>query len=259
MQHITSHDGTRIGYQHSGTGPPLLLVHGTTAAHGRWSPIVPRLGRRSRCMPWTEEGGGKAATRSNTALIVEAEDVVAVLDAIGEAAFVLGHSHGALCCVEASLLTDGIRKLVLYEPPIPTGTPFCPPALLDRIQQRIDEGELEAALELFIREVVGVPKMSSLHIASCRRGKRASGLCRQFPRTGFRRTIDFRRRGSPTCARRPCSCSAATARRFSRKGIAALDAALPVSRIAIMPGQRHIAMDTAPDLFLGEVEGFPGP
>jgi hypothetical protein len=34
--------------------------------------------------------------------------------------FVLGHSLGALCALEAALLTDKISKLVLYEPPLQT-------------------------------------------------------------------------------------------------------------------------------------------
>jgi len=35
-----------------------------------------------------------------------------------------------------------------------------------------------------------------------------------------------------------------------------IDKALPNSRIAVMPGQTHIAMYTAPDLFLREVLTF---
>ncbi len=34
------------------------------------------------------------------------------------------------------------------------------------------------------------------------------------------------------------------------------DAALPDSRVVVMPGQRHAAMDTGTDLFTGEVLGF---
>lgn len=31
MQKVTSKDGTTIGFWKSGSGPPLLLIHGTTA------------------------------------------------------------------------------------------------------------------------------------------------------------------------------------------------------------------------------------
>ena len=37
----TAPDGTRIGFWRSGSGPPLLLVHGTTADHTRWRPVLP--------------------------------------------------------------------------------------------------------------------------------------------------------------------------------------------------------------------------
>jgi pimeloyl-ACP methyl ester carboxylesterase len=88
----------------------------------------------------------------------EAEDVAAVVDAIGEPAFVLGHSYGAVCSLEAALLTDNVRRLILYEPPIPTGLRAYPPGAPDRMQALIDSGELEAALEVFFREIVRMPE-----------------------------------------------------------------------------------------------------
>lgn len=41
-----------------------------------------------------------------------------------------------------------------------------------------------------------------------------------------------------------------------RASIEAIDTALPNSRVAVMPGQGHIAMDTATDLFLHKVLKF---
>jgi pimeloyl-ACP methyl ester carboxylesterase len=35
-----------------------------------------------------------------------------------------------------------------------------------------------------------------------------------------------------------------------------INASLPNSRIAVMPGQKHVAMNTAPELFTAEVIGF---
>jgi pimeloyl-ACP methyl ester carboxylesterase len=43
---------------------------------------------------------------------------------------------------------------------------------------------------------------------------------------------------------------------FFKAGIEAVHAALPNSRIKVLPGQQHIAMDTAPDLFVREVTAF---
>ena len=35
MEYVTSDDGSRIAYDRGGSGPPLVLVHGTTSDHGR--------------------------------------------------------------------------------------------------------------------------------------------------------------------------------------------------------------------------------
>jgi hypothetical protein len=41
-----------------------------------------------------------------------------------------------------------------------------------------------------------------------------------------------------------------------RQVIEILGGALPNSRIAVLSGQQHVAMDTAPELFLKELIGF---
>lgn len=43
METVTSRDGTSIAFWRSGTGPPLLLVHGATADHTTTWPCIPRL------------------------------------------------------------------------------------------------------------------------------------------------------------------------------------------------------------------------
>jgi pimeloyl-ACP methyl ester carboxylesterase len=40
---VVSGDGTPIADWTSGQGPPLVLVHGTTADHTRWRPLLPYL------------------------------------------------------------------------------------------------------------------------------------------------------------------------------------------------------------------------
>jgi pimeloyl-ACP methyl ester carboxylesterase len=43
VQHVTCVDGMRIGYATSGTGPPLVMVHGATADHTALSRVIPFL------------------------------------------------------------------------------------------------------------------------------------------------------------------------------------------------------------------------
>jgi len=43
LDSVISKDGTRIAFWRYGQGPPLVLVHGTTADHTRWAPAIPAL------------------------------------------------------------------------------------------------------------------------------------------------------------------------------------------------------------------------
>lgn len=58
VQHVTSVDGTRIGYVTSGTGPPLVMVHGATADHTALSRVIPSSSPTSRFTPSTAAVGG---------------------------------------------------------------------------------------------------------------------------------------------------------------------------------------------------------
>ena len=44
MDTVTSKDGTRIAFWRSGTGPPLVLIHGMVADHSTtWRFVLPEL------------------------------------------------------------------------------------------------------------------------------------------------------------------------------------------------------------------------
>jgi hypothetical protein len=60
-----------------------------------------------------------------------------------------------MCALEAALLTDGIRKLVLYEPPM--GYLKSPPHVVDRLHTLLAEGRRDELLGYFMREVAGLP------------------------------------------------------------------------------------------------------
>jgi pimeloyl-ACP methyl ester carboxylesterase len=43
---VRSPDGTVIGFETLGAGPPMVLVHGTGADHTRWTAVRERLAGR---------------------------------------------------------------------------------------------------------------------------------------------------------------------------------------------------------------------
>src|SRR5690606_41634789 len=83
----------------------------------------------------------------------EFEDVAALVDSIPGTVRVLGHSYGALCSLEATLLTPRIHKLILNEPPMYTTTDISyPEDSLDRYDALLRAGDAERA-RLMLYEV----------------------------------------------------------------------------------------------------------
>jgi pimeloyl-ACP methyl ester carboxylesterase len=261
MEQITSKDGTIISYRCDGAGSPLLLVHGTTADHRRWSSIIPRFEGHFSVYAMDRRGRGGSGDHPDYDILREAEDVAVIVEAIfqqvGEPVSVLGHSYGAVCSLEAALLTDKLSRLILYEPPLPTGLPMYPPGVPDQIQALVDRDELEPAVEVFFREVVKMPEHELVDFRQLPIWKDRIQLAPTIPRellidryyrfdaekfTGIQvLTLLLLGGDSPP---------------LFKRAIEALEATLPHSRVVIMPGQQHIAMDTNPDLFVSEVLGF---
>lgn len=116
MQTVISKDGTRIAFWRSGSGPPLLLVHGATADHTTtWRFVLPELEQHFAVYAMDRRARGSSGDTLPYDLQREAEDVVAVVESIGEPVNLLGHSYGGLCAIEAALLTENLRRLILYE------------------------------------------------------------------------------------------------------------------------------------------------
>jgi pimeloyl-ACP methyl ester carboxylesterase len=257
MQTVTAADGTPIAYRRSGSGPPLLLVHGTTADHTRWAGISPALETHFTVYAMDRRGRGASGDGPEYSLPHEGEDVVAVVDALGEPVNLLGHSYGALCALEGAMRTSSIRTLILYEPPLPGGEQIVPPETLARLDGMIARGEREAALITFFREVVGVPEsqMDAVRSHPAWPGRLASAhtLGRET-RVEAEYALDLDRLRTvrtPTLfllgGASPPAFHTATHR---------LHAALPMSRIHVLEGQQHMAMDTAPEAFVDVVRQF---
>ena len=257
MHTVTSPDGTPIAYRRSGSGPPLLLVHGTTADHTRWAGISPAFEEHFTVYAMDRRGRGASGDGPVYSLPHEGEDVAAVVDALGEPVSLLGHSYGALCALEGAMRTSNLRTLMLYEPPLPGGDEIVPPETLARLDGMIARGEREAALITFFREVVGVPETQldavRSHPAWPGRLAAAHTLGRET-RVEAEYELDFDRLRAfriPTLfllgGASPAAFHTATRR---------LHAAMPASRIHVLEGQQHMAMDTAPEAFVAAVRQF---
>jgi pimeloyl-ACP methyl ester carboxylesterase len=254
---ISSKDGASIAFKRSGAGPALLLVHGATADHRRWSAISPKLEQHFTVYAMDRRGRGGSGDSPDYDLQREAEDVAAVVNSIGEPANVLGHSYGGLCSLEAALLTDKISKLVLYEAAGSGGPDHYSQHTIDRMQELIDSGQNEAALEIMFREIV---KMPEHELTAYRKLPMWQGRILLAPTLPRELAIDlkyrfiadrFRDLQVPTLLLLGGDSPA-----FVKQTTERINSAFPNSKIVVLPGQQHIAMDTNPDLFVGEVLRF---
>ena len=96
LQTVRSSDGTTIAYEQSGTGPALVLIHGSISDRSYWTPVVPVLAEHFNVVTVDRRGRGTPGTL-RLALERESEDIAAVVAAISEPVHLVGHSDGGLC------------------------------------------------------------------------------------------------------------------------------------------------------------------
>jgi pimeloyl-ACP methyl ester carboxylesterase len=254
-QTIASRDGTPIAVWETGVGPPLLLIHGAAADHRRWAPVVPALAQHFRVFTIDRRGRGGSGDADDYGIEREYDDVAAVVEWVGPDTNVLGHSYGGMCALEAALRTDDIGKLILYEPPM--GFLVSSPEVVQRLHELLDAGERDELVAFFMREVAGVADHQVEVMRSMQAWEARLAVAHTIPREErasrqYRFDPDRWRGVEVPTLLLEGGDSAAPFKEADR----ALQAALPHCQIAVLPGQRHTAMDTAPELFLSEVLDF---
>jgi pimeloyl-ACP methyl ester carboxylesterase len=252
----TSTDGTAIAFWRSGTGAPLLLVHGATADHTTtWRLVQPALEARFTLYTMDRRGRGSSGDGPAYSLAREAEDVVAVVDAIGGGVNVVGHSYGALCAIEAARLTNRIRRLVLYEGVPIDGAVLYPEGFLDRMDGLLAAGDADGMLVALYRDLVqmtssDIDRLRAQGPAWARRLANVRTIPREL-RVEASYRFDAARFQAITARVVLLVGSQSPARELEHAW--AVAAALPDARVVVLEGQEHVAMHTAPEIFVREV------
>ncbi len=257
LETITAPDGVAIAYTRSGQGPPLVLVHGTAEDQARWAAILRPLAEHFTVYAIDRRGRGQSGDAAAYSLQSEAADLVAVVEAIGGPVHLLTHSYGALCLMEAALLTDHLGKLVLYEPSFPLKGDFYAPGSIDRLEALLSQGDRTGVITAFLRDF---SHLSPLELE----------LVTYLPfwpgRVAAAHTIPRELRQIQGYHFQPERFSAVKAPTllmvggdspdYMKDAAQALHDTLPNSKISILPGQQHNAISLAPDLFISEVLPF---
>jgi pimeloyl-ACP methyl ester carboxylesterase len=255
MPAVVSADGTVVGYESFGAGPPLLLVHGSTGTRARWAPVQAKLAQRYTLHAMDRRGRGLSTGECGPySMRREAEDVAAVADALGGDVYVVGHSSGGLAVLEAALITTAFRRIVVYEPALlRTDLNLVSPEGWARIQTLSDPREI---LELFYRETLHLPESAIQDLANREFPHVAASIAhtavRELAEIGAYRGID--RLADITV---PVRILLGTETPAPLR-VAAADVAsrIPCATIVAMRGQGHQAIDYDPQQFAAAVLDF---
>lgn len=256
METVNSADGTAIAYDRTGSGPPLVLVHGSACDRTWWNLAGVRSVFAEHCTVYAidRRGRGESGDAAEYALEREAEDVVAVVESIDAPVTLLGESFGALCSVEATLRTENLRTLVLYEPPFAISGDYpVIDELLAEITSMLDAGENEQIIE-FLWSSVGV---SSAQLDVARSASNwqeivdaADTIPRELEAIGEYEfdPARFEDMNTPTVL-----FVGGESPQRRKEPTEAINNGLLNSRIVTFEGCAHVAMLTAPDQFVDEV------
>jgi pimeloyl-ACP methyl ester carboxylesterase len=152
---LTAPDGIEIGWEEVGEGRPLLLVHPGVADARAWGFVRQHLPDGLRVAAMDRRGRGRSGRADDVpyTLEVEADDVLAVAEALGGSVVVVAHSIAATITLQALRRQTGvIVGAVLYEPPLP-GMPAGLESS-DAMNAALQEDKYEEALDAFLRDLV---------------------------------------------------------------------------------------------------------
>jgi pimeloyl-ACP methyl ester carboxylesterase len=256
--HVESPDGTRIGCEVLGDGPPLLAIHGTTADRARWNAVRDPLAAHFRLYLMDRRGRGLSAAEAagDYSLEREAEDIRALVAAIGEPVRLLVHSYGATCALAAATDCLGIANMLAYEPAFGVSEEF-PVAAVPEMEAALERGDREAALEAFFRQALHLDAAAIDAMRGTAIWEARIAAVHTLPREVL--AADTFRPGDLTAlgprlrlllgTESPMHLHASTR---------AAHAAAPGSELRELPGHAHAAMDADPALFVSEVEDWLG-
>jgi pimeloyl-ACP methyl ester carboxylesterase len=255
LSRVPSRDGTLIAVECVGSGPTLVIAHGGIGDRTRWTPMFPLLAAHFTVCAMDRRGHGASGDSRDYSIQKEAEDIAAVVNSRPGTVFLLGHSYGALCALEATFLTTRIAKLLLYEPPLQDRFDL---AIVSRIETLIQEGAREQAVSTFLREVVMVSPSELEAMRSRPTWRRLVDEIDSQPRqmralATYR--FDAKRMRTvtlPTLLIRGSETTIPDVMRAMRS----LMSTLPNRQEVVLRGQQHSAMDTGRELLAEAITNF---
>ena len=154
---VTSKDGTAIAYEKVGQGPPLIVVGGALNDHtapAAGLPLAKRLVPNFTVYSYDRRGRGGSSDTPPYAVGREVEDIAALIQTAGGAAYAYGMSSGGALALEAARSGLPVKKLAMYEPPFVGAVQG--DEYKAQLETLITAGRRSEAVKLFL-QTIGVP------------------------------------------------------------------------------------------------------
>jgi pimeloyl-ACP methyl ester carboxylesterase len=254
LRHVTTPDGVRIACEVSGSGPPLVMVHGAGSARWSFALVVPHLERRFTVIAIDRRGRGDSTDGEEYALEGEYQDVAAVVRDAGSDALLFGHSYGGLVAAGAALELD-LPRLALYEPAMGGG--LSTPDQIERWERLIGEGERDTVTREFLRDIAGNDDEAIDLLASTPLWEARRQIVPTLPRE-LRAELAHRFEPSLFTDLAPPTLLlvGSDSPAWAKRSVDAHAEAIPSAEKRVLEGQGHGANLTAPELLAVELEGF---
>lgn len=255
MESVKTPEGIVISFERSGSGPPLVMLHGSLNNHQTaWMMVKPLLEAQFTMYAVDRRGRGETTATEGHTIADEANDALAVIESIGEPVLLLGHSFGAhVALAAAAKAPEKIRKLMLYEPPRPTAMSR---ELLTRLQGLAASGQDEEMVEDFL---LNGPRVPAEEVAMIRATPfwqflvgDAQNSIREWPALT---DLEFDAQAFSTL-NVPVLLITGDQSPDDVYETTPLAGALPNARVAVLQGQAHIAQAMAPQVFADTVTAF---
>jgi pimeloyl-ACP methyl ester carboxylesterase len=266
---IAEVNGVELHYERSGTGEPLVLVHGSWVDCRVWDGVVPLLSRSFEVVAYDRRGHGRSSCPLGQGSICDdVDDLAALIDFLAlRPAHVAGASWGGSIALRlVAACPELLRTVIVHEPPLfdllDAEVPDLPEltelrARLATVAARLQSGDLEGAARLYFDQVAETPG----GWAGLDRGRRSALLsnaltyldqCRDPDALGIE-VEDLTAFGRPALVtygdRRPP---------LFKRIVEMVVAVMPAARSEAIPGAAHDPQVTHPGSYAQVIEDFAG-
>lgn len=260
-------NGVKLYYEETGSGQPLVMVHGSWMDHHTWDQVAPSLAESFRVLTYDRRGHSQSERPATQGSIQEdVADLAALIEGRGlSPAHIIGSSFGGSIVLRMATERPGLfRSLSVHEPPLVgvlAGGPTTSTAG-DKARSRIVEivgmistGKVEEGARLFWDGIVGLggwDERLSLETKQAYLNNAPTFLDEVREPGAF--TLDLGALGSFS---RPSMLSAGAASFPAAQAIVTRIAeAITGARKHTFEGAGHIPHQTHPDQFVDAVTSF---